>query len=111
MQKTKRLQRHKKVRKNIFGNEERPRLVVFKSAQHIYAQIINDNKGVTLVADSDLKIKEGNKSVRATLVGENIAKKAVQAKIKKVVFDRGGFKYHGRIVALADGARKGGLEF
>lgn len=111
MQKVKRLQRHKKVRKNIFGNEERPRLVVFKSAQHIYAQIINDNKGVTLVADSDLKIKEGNKSVRAALVGENIAKKAVQAKIKKVVFDRGGFKYHGRIVALADGARKGGLEF
>ncbi len=111
MLKTKRQLRHKKVRKNIRGTQERPRLAVFKSAQHIYAQIIDDVKGVTIAAESDLKLDKGTKTEKAIMVGENLAKKAIKAKVAKVVFDRGGFKYHGRIVALATGARKGGLEF
>jgi large subunit ribosomal protein L18 len=111
MLKLKREQKHKRVRKNILGSKDKPRLAVFRSTQHIYAQIVDDSKGVTLVAASDLTIKEGTKKDRAMQVGELIAKKAVQSKIKKVIFDRGGFKYHGRIAALADGARKGGLEF
>lgn len=84
---------------------------MFKSSQHIYAQIIDDTKGSTLTAFSDQKIKEGTKVDKARVVGENLAHKAISLKIKKVIFDRGGFKYHGRIAALADGARKGGLEF
>lgn len=111
MLKQKRLQRHKKVRKNITGSKNRPRLSVFRSTQHIYAQIIDDNKGHTLVYESDLKVKTGTKTERAAQVGENIAKKASQKKIKKIVFDKGGFKFHGRVAALAQGARKGGLEF
>jgi large subunit ribosomal protein L18 len=111
MFKIKRQNRHKKVRKTVNGTSDRPRLSVFKSAQHIYAQIIDDGSGKTLVAESDLKVTTGTKKDRATTVGENIAKKAVKEKITKVVFDRGGFKYHGRIAALAEGARKGGLQF
>lgn len=111
MKKVKRETRHLKVRKNIKGTTERPRLAVFKSAQHIYAQIIDDTKGVTLVAESDLKLDKGTKTEKAAVVGENLAKKALKAKVGKIVFDRGGFKYHGRISALAAGARKGGLEF
>lgn len=111
MLKVKRLQRHKKVRKVITGTTDRPRLVVFKSSQHIYAQIIDDHKGWTLVATSDLKLGQGTKKEKALGVGEEIAKKALQKKVKKVVFDRGGFKFHGRIAALAEGVRKGGLEF
>ncbi len=103
--------KHKRVRKTIFGNEERPRVAVFRSGQHIYAQIIDDNKGKTLVAESDLKIKEGTKKEKATKVGEVLAGKAIKAKITKVVFDRGGFAYHGRVASLAEGLRKGGLQF
>lgn len=86
-------------------------MAVFRSSQHIYAQLIDDTKSVTLAAASDLNVKSGPKRERAEVVGGEIAKKAIQKKIKSVVFDRGGFRYHGRIAALADGARKGGLEF
>lgn len=103
--------KHKRTRKNIFGNVERPRVAIFKSDQHIYAQIIDDNQGKTLASESDLKIKEGTKKERATKVGEVLAAKAVKAKITKVVFDRGGFAYHGRVASLAEGLRKGGLQF
>jgi large subunit ribosomal protein L18 len=103
--------KHKRIRKTIFGDMDRPRVAVFKSGQHIYAQIIDDNKGVTLVAESDLKMKEGTKKEKATKVGETLAGKAIKAKITKVVFDRGGFAYHGRIASLAEGLRKGGLQF
>lgn len=106
-----RLRKHKRVRKTVVGIESRPRLCVFKSHQHIYAQIIDDTKGATLASFSDLTIKSGIKKERAEKVGEEIAKKALAKKITQVVFDRGGFKYHGRIAALADGARKGGLQF
>ena len=111
MFKQKRLHLHKRVRKNVVGTSERPRLSVYRSGQHIYAQIIDDSRGVTLVAESDLKGPTGTKKDRATAVGEAIAKKALGAKIKAVVFDRGGMRYHGRVAALAEGARKGGLEF
>lgn len=110
MNKNNRISRHKSLRRKIVGIKDRPRLSVFRSSQHIYAQIIDDLVGKTLVSDSDKKVK-GTKIDRAKIVGENVAKKAVTLKIKKVVFDRGGFKYHGRIAALAEGARKGGLEF
>ncbi len=111
MLKVKRQLKHKRVRKTVTGTSDRPRLAVFKSMQHIYAQIIDDSSGKTLAAQSDLKITTGTKKERALTVGENIAKVAVKEKIKMVVFDRGGFKYHGRIAALAEGARKGGLQF
>src|SRR3989344_1914103 len=103
--------KHKRVRKTIFGNMDRPRVAVFKSGQHIYAQIIDDLEGKTLAAESDLKVKEGTKKEKAMKVGESLAQKAVKAKITKVVFDRGGFAYHGRIASLAEGLRKGGLQF
>ena len=105
------LNKHKKVRKNIVGTVDRPRLVVFRSSQHIYAQIIDDGKHQTLVSSSDLKLAKATKIEKATLVGEVIAKAAKAKKINRIVFDRGGFKYHGRVAALAQGARKGGLEF
>ena len=111
MKKILRESKHKRVRKTLFGNMDRPRVAVFKSGQHIYAQIIDDLKGKTLVAESDLKIKEGTKKEKATKVGETLAGKAIKAKITKVVFDRGGFAYHGRVAAVAEGLRKGGLQF
>jgi large subunit ribosomal protein L18 len=109
----KRQRRKMRVKSKVFGTSVRPRLSVFRSNMHIYAQIVNDEKGVTLVAATDLKSKDEklNGVQKAELVGEEMAKKALSAKIKTVVFDRNGFKYHGRIKALADGARKGGLEF
>jgi large subunit ribosomal protein L18 len=111
MKKLKRLARHKKVRKNITGTDSRLRVAVFRSTKHIYAQVIDDTKGVTLTAASDLTIKKGTKSERATQVGETLAKQALEKKIKNIVFDRGGFRYHGRVAALAEGLRKGGLSF
>jgi len=90
---------------------ERPRVAVFRSGQHIYAQIIDDNQGKTLVAQSDLKTTEGTKKEKAMKVGELLAGKALKAKITKVVFDRGGFAYHGRVASLAEGLRKGGIQF
>ena len=98
----------------MHGTKDRPRLFVFRSNQHIYAQLIDDDKAKILagVADKDVKAKkEDKKSDVAAMVGELIAKKALEAKITEVIFDRGGVVYHGRIKALADGARKGGLKF
>lgn len=116
-----RLRRKKRIRKKIFGTPERPRLCVYKSCKHIYGQIIDDTIGHTLVAASSLspeireKIEElkkgGGKTEVAKAVGELIAKKALEKGITKVCFDRGGFKYHGRIKAFADAAREAGLEF
>lgn len=112
-----RLRRHRRVRKNVSGTPERPRLNVFRSLEHIYAQVIDDTLGTTLVSASTIdkdvrKELEGkNKSDAAKLVGKVVADRAKQAGITKVVFDRGGYKYHGRVKALADGAREGGLDF
>lgn len=109
-----RLRRHARVRKNISGSAERPRLNVYRSLSHIYAQIIDDTKGVTLASASSLD-KEfngyGGNIDAAKEVGKLVAKKALEKGIKEVVFDRGGFVYHGRVAALAEGAREGGLEF
>ncbi len=102
---------HKKIRSKIFGTNDRPRLCVFKSANHIYAQLIDDDKSKVLVEASDLKIKKGNKTDHAMEVGKLIAKEAIGKKIESVVFDRGGFIFHGRIKAVADGAREAGLKF
>jgi large subunit ribosomal protein L18 len=106
--------RHRKVRAKIFGTQDRPRFCVFKSNKHIYAQIINDEKGITLTSASDSEIKGSEKIKKLELaqkVGELLAQKAKDKKITQVVFDRGGFIYQGRIQSLADGARKGGLVF
>ena len=113
-----RLRRKKRVRKKVYGTSERPRLVVYRSLKHIYAQIVNDEEHRTLLTVSDLspevrsQIKEGMKKVdRSVLVGEVVAKRALEKGIARVVFDRNGYRYHGRVKALADAARKGGLEF
>ncbi|HBQ50986.1 50S ribosomal protein L18 [Candidatus Daviesbacteria bacterium RIFCSPLOWO2_01_FULL_38_10] len=106
-----RIKRHNKLRQRIVGTTARPRLSVFKSGQHIYAQIIDDLKGQTLVSSSDIKNKESNKKEKAYNVGVELAKKALKKKIKEVVFDRGGFLFHGRVAELAKGAREGGLLF
>ncbi len=109
-----RLKRHRRVRKNISGTAERPRLNVFRSLNNIYAQIIDDTKGVTLVAASSLDKGfdgYGGNVEGAKKVGLLIAEKAIAAGIKEVVFDRGGYVYHGRVASLAEGAREGGLVF
>ena len=109
-----RIKRHKRVRKNISGTAARPRLNVFRSLNNIYAQIIDDEKGVTLVSASSMdKGFEGygGNIEAATAVGKAVAEKALAAGITEVVFDRGGYVYHGRVAALADGAREGGLKF
>lgn len=100
-----------KRKKTIMGSNERPRLSIFRSASHIYAQIIDDSQGRTLAMASSLKIKKGGKLEAAKQVGQAIAEKAATKGIKKVIFDRGGFKYSGRIKKVADGAREGGLVF
>lgn len=106
-----RIKRHIRVRSKIKGSSKRPRLAVFRSGQHIYAQIIDDSKGETLVSESDLKVKSKAKKERAYEVGKKLAEKALKIKISSVVFDRGGFLYHGRVAELARGAREGGLKF
>ncbi len=112
-----RRRRHLRVRKKVFGTSERPRLAVYRSNKHIYAQIIDDTKGHTLVFASTLdkelrdKLEKTWDKNAAREVGKLIGKRALEKGIKKVVFDRGGFKYHGRIKELADGAREAGLEF
>ena len=112
-----RLRRHKRVRKKLFGTPERPRLCVFKSIKHIYAQIIDDENGLTLVTASTLssdlraKISGGNNAEAAKAVGEVIGRKAVEKNITNVVFDRGGYLYHGKVKALAEAAREAGLSF
>lgn len=107
-----RLKRHLRIRKKISGTAERPRLSVFRSLKHIYAQLIDDVNGVTLASASSLDIDAygGNKDA-AKEVGKLIAKNAAEKGIKTVVFDRSGYIYHGRVEALAEGAREGGLEF
>lgn len=111
MNKELRIKRHKKIRKVIRGTEDRPRLAVFRSNRHISAQIIDDQAGKTLVSANDLKMIKEQKKEKAFKVGKELATKALKLKIKKVVFDRGGFLYHGRIAELGKGAREGGLEF
>ena len=108
-----RKKRHARVRKTVSGTTECPRLNVFRSNTQIFAQIIDDVKGVTLASSSsvELKIKNGGNVEGAKVVGKDIAEKAKKLKIKKVVFDRGGYQYHGRVEALADAARENGLEF
>jgi len=126
--KQKRYRRHKRIRAKVSGTGKRPRLCVFRSVKHIYVQLIDDKKGRTLVTANDLefkklkketkkeKIKRTQKSLskKATIayeVGKLIAEKAIKKKIKKITFDRGGYKYHGRVKAIAEGAREGGLKF
>jgi large subunit ribosomal protein L18 len=109
--------RHVRVRKHVSGSAARPRLNVFKSASGIYAQVIDDNEGNTLISASTVdkelreKVKGLKKTEQAKVVGKAVAERAVSKGIKSVVFDRGGFRYVGRIKALADGAREGGLQF
>jgi large subunit ribosomal protein L18 len=112
-----RIRRHRRIRKRIQGTPERPRLAVFRSLNHIYAQVIDDTRGHTLVAASDLEPalrgqRAGKTKVEiASLVGETLARRALEKGITRVVFDRGGFKYHGRVKALAEAARQAGLQF
>ncbi len=113
----KRIYRHQRVRGKVKGTAERPRLSVFRSNKYIYAQIINDELGQTLVASNSREIKQDKKAQKfipikkAYQVGELIAEKALKKGLLKIVFDKGGYAYHGRVKALADGARKKGLKF
>jgi large subunit ribosomal protein L18 len=110
-----RLRRQIRVRKKINGTADRPRLVVSKSSKHLFAQVIDDVAGKTLVSastmEADLRATDGDKTAKATLVGELVAERAKGAGIESVVFDRAGNKYHGRVAALAEAAREGGLSF
>ena len=110
-----RKRRHTRVRKKITGTAVRPRLVVSRSARHLFVQVVDDNEGKTLASastmEADLRGLDGDKSAKAKRVGELVAERAKSAGIDTVVFDRGGNKYHGRVAALADGAREGGLAF
>jgi large subunit ribosomal protein L18 len=110
-----RARRHLRVRKKVHGSSARPRLVVFRSSKHIYAQVVDDDRGVTLLGASDrtegIQVDGTGKTARSFALGRLIAAKAKDKGIAKVVFDRGGYQYHGRVKAVADGARKGGLEF
>jgi len=112
-----RQRRHARVRRHVSGTSDRPRLCVFRSLRHIRAQVIDDTSGHTLVAASTLdggvrtQIEGKDKAAQAAVVGEVIAQRALEAGITRIVFDRGGYKYHGRVKSLADAARKAGLEF
>ena len=108
---TQRQLRHLRVRKKVNGTPERPRLVVFRSDKHIYAQLVDDTVGRTIVTVSSQRVTSGKKSEKAAEVGKQVAAVAKDKGITRVVFDRGGYKYHGRVKAVADGAREGGLEF
>ena len=109
-----RARRHLRVRKKVTGSATRPRLVVNRSAKHMFAQIVDDTVGRTLAAASTMeaaiRAAEGDKTAKARQVGELLAQRAAQAGVEAVVFDRGGYRYHGRVAALADGAREGGLK-
>jgi large subunit ribosomal protein L18 len=109
-----RARRHLRVRKRVQGSPERPRLVVFRSSKHIYAQVVDDTRGVTLIGAADtsegIQIEGKGKTAKSFALGRLIAARAKEKGIAKVVFDRGGYQYHGRVKAVADGARKGGLE-
>lgn len=108
-----RTRRHFRLRKKIAGTSVRPRLVVTRSARHMVAQVVDDTAGTTLVSastlEADVRAMKGDKTVKATKVGQLVAERAKSAGIEAVVFDRGGNKYHGRVAAVADGAREGGL--
>ena len=110
-----RLRRHRRVRKHVVGTPERPRLNVFRSLRHIYAQVIDDSRERTLVSASTMEVKaqlQGlSKTEQARVVGKVLAERALSQGIEQVVFDRGGYQYHGRVKALADAAREGGLDF
>ena len=108
-----RIRRHRRVRRRITGTSSRPRLNVFRSNSQIYAQVIDDSQGHTIVAANSLQLEENNlnKTETARRVGSLVAERAKEAGISRVVFDRGGYVYHGRVKALADAARKGGLKF
>ncbi|MEW6407389.1 MAG: 50S ribosomal protein L18 [Patescibacteria group bacterium] len=109
-----RQRRHKRIRSKIFGTKDYPRLCVFRSSKHIYLQLIDDEAGKTLVSASDSELKSKNKIKKvdkAKEVGKLIAQKTKKKKITKIVFDRGGYKFHGRVKAAAEGAREGGLKF
>lgn len=103
--------RHKRVRAKIIGTSKIPRFCVFRSNKHIYGQLVDDEKGKTILSITDKGLKSKNKIEAAEKAGKLIAKKAAEKKINKVIFDRGGYKYHGRVKALAEGAREGGLKF
>ena len=109
-----RIRRHIRLRKKIAGTSARPRLVVHRSSRHVFAQVVDDSRGHTLVSastmEADLRAADGNKTDKAKKVGELIAARAKDAGIDTVVFDRGGNAYHGRVAAVADGAREGGLQ-
>ena len=102
---------HQRIRRKLAGTAERPRLNVYRSLNHIYAQVIDDQTGQTLASASSIKLKTGGNVAAAREIGKKVAELAVEKGIKKVVFDRGGYLYHGRIKALADAAREAGLEF
>lgn len=113
-----RSRRHKRVRKKILGTAERPRLVVFRSLRHIYGQLVDDSRGVTLMGISSTSptvqgsVTDAKGKISASkLTGKVLAEKAIQSGVESVVFDRGGYKYHGRVRAFAEGAREGGLKF
>ena len=110
-----RYRRHLRVRQKVAGTGERPRLVVFRSLKHIYAQLVNDDLGVTLLAVGDsgkeIQVEGAGKVARGKAVGKLLAEKAKAAGVTRVVFDRAGYRYHGRVQAVADGAREAGLEF
>lgn len=106
-----RIRRHRRIRAKVSGTAERPRLAIFKSNSYIYAQLIDDVKGVTLAAASDMGLKGKTKTERAKLAGEALAKTAKEKGVQNAVFDRGGFIYTGRVRAFAEGAREGGLAF
>ena len=106
-----RYRRHLRVRKKVTGTAERPRLVIFRSLKHISAQLVDDVARRTIATVTSTDLLSGKKTDKSTEVGKRIAAKAKSAGITKVVFDRGGYKYHGRVKAVADGAREGGLEF
>jgi large subunit ribosomal protein L18 len=110
-----RKRRHTRVRKKVTGSASRPRLVVSRSSRHLFVQVVDDGSGTTLASastmEADLRAFDGDKSAKAKKVGELLAERAKSAGVDTVVFDRGGNKYHGRVAALADGAREGGLAF
>ena len=110
-----RYRRHLRVRQSVSGTPERPRLVVYRSLKHIYAQLVDDTRGVALMGVSDnsegIAVEGAGKVGKAVAVGKLLAEKAKAAGVTKVVFDRAGYQYHGRVKAVADGARQGGLEF
>jgi len=115
LRRTSRTRRHLRVRKKVWGSTARPRLVVFRSTRHIYVQVVDDGSARTIVSastlDEGVRGTDGDKKALAAAVGKLLAERAKAAGIDKVVFDRGGYRYHGRIAALADAAREGGLDF